>query len=102
MRLALTAIILAASSQLSAQTVYQELEFHNASELRSWCEDEARAHFVGKGVTTYQWSARHYEKGNVLHVEGKIRANGEDVPVSCRVAKGARERYAVVEIKESE
>jgi len=101
MRLVLATVVFASSFQLNAQPHYQELEFSRASDLMSWCEAEARAHFVGKGVTSYQWSGRHYEKGNVLFVEGKIRANGDDVPVACRVAKGARERYAIVEISES-
>jgi hypothetical protein len=77
-----------------------EIEFHQASELLPWCkaEAEAEAHFAGKGVATYQWTARYFERGNTLVVEGKLRADGTDVPVSCRVAKGARERYAVIEL----
>lgn len=86
------------SFQLNAQPNYHEIEFSGASELQPWCEEEARAHFVGKGLTTYQWRGRHYQKGNVFFVEGKLRADGEDVAVACRVAKGARERYAVIEI----
>ena len=100
MRLVLTAAILAVSFQLIAQPHQHELEFSQASELFPWCEAEARAHFGGKSVTTYQWSGRYYDRGNVLFVEGTIRANGKDVPVACRVARGGRERYAVVEIKE--
>ncbi|WP_457005719.1 hypothetical protein [Luteimonas sp. A501] len=100
MRLVLATAILACSPQLAAQHHHHELEFHQASELLPWCEAEARAHFVGKGATPYQWTGRYYDKGNVLFVEGKIRANGNDVPVACRVARGGRERYVVIEIAE--
>lgn len=100
MRLALATAVLACSLQVAAQQHHHELEFHQASELLPWCEAEARAYFTGKGVTTYQWTGRYYDAGNVLFVEGKIRANGNDVPVACRVARGARERYAIIEIDE--
>lgn len=77
--------------QLAAQSYpREEIEFHLGSELLSWCRSEAEAHFAGKGVATWQWSGRHYEKGNVLVVEGSIRAGDKDVAVNCRVAKGAR------------
>ncbi len=100
MRLVLATAVFACSFQLAAQAHHHELEFSQASELMPWCESEARAHFVGKGVTTYQWTGRYYDRGNVLLVEGKLRANGNDVPVACRVARGGRERYAIVEINE--
>jgi hypothetical protein len=101
MRLALAMTALALSPSAVAQQHEHEIEFHQAGELLPWCESEARAHFVGKGVTTYQWTSRYYDKGNMLVVEGKIRANGNDVPVVCRVARGARERYAAIEINET-
>ncbi len=85
----------------AAQQIREELEFHSAGELLHWCEAEARAHFVGLGFTTYQWTGRYWDNGNTLMAEGKIRANGNDVPVACRVARGARERYAVIEISET-
>lgn len=75
-----------------------EIVFNTGSALLSWCEDEARAHFVGMGVDAYQWTGRHYVSGDTLHAEGKVRADGKEVPVTCRVAKGARERYAFIEI----
>ena len=75
-----------------------EIVFTSASQLLSWCEQEARTHYAGQGVTTYQWTGRHFERGNTLHAEGKIRASGDDVSVTCMAAKGARERHAVVKI----
>jgi hypothetical protein len=75
-----------------------EIVFTSASQLLAWCEQEARAHYAGQGVTTYQWTGRHFESGNTLHAEGKLRADGNDVPVACLASKGARERHAVIKI----
>ncbi len=95
MRVALAMLALIASSQLPAQQQpHHEIQFSQASELMPWCQSQAQAHFAGMGIPTYQWTARFYEKGNTLFVEGKIRANGNDVPVTCQVAKGAMESYA--------
>ncbi len=104
MRHLIVLVILASSSSLAAQQnprTRHEQTFFSASELRSWCESEARTRFVAKNIPTYQWTARYVEDGNLLVVEGKIRAHGDDAPVSCRVAKGARERDAVVEISDA-
>ncbi len=75
-----------------------EIVFNQASELLPWCRAEAEAHYVGKGIAPYQWTGRYYDRSNVLYVEGKLRADGKDVEVRCRVARDARERYAVIEI----
>lgn len=100
MRLVLATTLLVCAFPLAAQhRHHHETEFFQASALLPWCEAEARAHFVGMGITPYQWTGRYYDDGNMLVVEGRLRANGEDVPVACRVARGARERYAVVEIR---
>ena len=101
MRIAITFLIIAFSGASSAQEdpghrPHHEIVFGSASQLLSWCEQEARAHYAGSGIDTYQWTGRHFVRGNTLHAEGKIRAGGNDVPVSCVVAKGARERYAVI------
>lgn len=77
-----------------------ERVFQRASELVPWCRREAEAEFLGRGLTTYQWTASYRDEGNTLIVEGKLRADGRDYPVSCRIARGARERYAVIEISE--
>jgi hypothetical protein len=101
MRILTAALVLALAGAAQAQEhsryhADNEIVFGSASELLSWCEQEARAYYAGQGVTTYQWTGRHFESGNTLHAEGKIRANGLDVPVTCLVARGARERYAVI------
>lgn len=103
MRIATTAILLALASTATAQEqrtlqYEHEIVFNSAGQLLSWCEQEARAYYAGQGVTTYQWTGRYFESGNTLHAEGNIRANGNDVPVKCLVAKGARERHAVIKI----
>lgn len=87
-----------AGSDRPVQHPEHEIAFTAASQLLPWCEQEARAHYAGQGVTTYQWTGRHFERGNTLHAEGKIRAGGEDVPVTCLAARGARERHATVRI----
>lgn len=74
-----------------------ERSFQQASQLVAWCREEAEAAIVGRGQTPYQWRASHHERGNTLHVDGKLRVDGEDVAVTCRAARGARERYAVIE-----
>ena len=105
MRIVIPVLILAFSAISTAQEQPRhhpdhehEIVFGSASQLLSWCEQEARAHYAGSGITTYQWTGRHFESGNTLHAEGKLRANGNDVPVTCLVAKGARERHAVIRI----
>lgn len=78
--------------------LHHERIFQRASELVPWCRSEAEAHFVGRGETFYQWTSSYHDRGNVLHVEGKLRVEGADVTVQCRIARGAREQYATIEI----
>jgi hypothetical protein len=101
MRIMTAALVLALAGNVQAQEHSRyhsdhEVVFGSASQLLSWCEQEARAYYAGQGVTTYQWTGRHFESGNTLHAEGKLRANGLDVPVTCLAARGARERHAVI------
>ena len=103
MRIATSAIVLALAGAATAQErpahhPDHEVVFTSAGQLLWWCEQEARAHYAGQGVTTYQWTGRHFERGNTLHAEGKLRANGNDVPVKCLAARGSRERHAVIKI----
>ena len=103
MRILIAALLLASSpavipSDRPGHSNDHEIVFGSASQLLSWCEQEARAHYASQGIATYQWTGRHFESGNTLHAEGKIRAGGNDVPVVCRAAKGARERHAAVKV----
>ena len=98
MRLVLATALLALPPLAAGQALRQEIEFTQASQLMPWCESEARAHFAGSGVTTYQWTSRYFDRGNLLMVEGRIRADGKDFPVTCSVARGGRERYAVMRV----
>lgn len=77
-----------------------EREINQASELVPWCRQEAEARFVGRGERTYQWSASYSDRGNTLSVEGRLRVEGRDVTVNCRIARGARERYATIDIQD--
>ena len=103
MRILIAAISLALSCAAIAgdhpgHSKGREIVFSSASQLLTWCEQEARAHYAGQGMATYQWTGRHFESGNTLHAEGKIRADGNDVPVVCTAAKGARERHAAIKV----
>jgi len=72
-----------------------------ASDLVPWCKAEAEARYVARNITPYNWSASYHDRGNVLYVDGKLRADGEDVTVHCRIAGGARDEYATIEFDES-
>ena len=93
------ALILAAlSTTPPPDPNYEERVFQRASELAPWCRQEAEAYFAGRGITTYQWTASYRDEGKLLVVEGKIRAEGRDVRVLCRIARGAPDRYASVQV----
>lgn len=103
MKIALALIpLLAALPALGHQVVPHEHEivFTRASQLVPWCRQQAEAHYLARGIPTYQWTASYHDRGNLLHVQGQLRADGRYVQVSCRVARGARERYATIEILE--
>lgn len=89
---------LASSSFAQEPVPPNERVIANESELSTWCEHEARHRYIAKNITPYQWTSRYFDRSNVLHVEGSLRAQGTDVPVRCRIARGARERYAIIEI----
>lgn len=103
MRTLIATLVLALSGGVAAQDHAgpegeHERVFSAASQLLAWCEQEARAHYAGQGTATYQWTGRHFTSGNTLHAEGRIRVGGNDVPVACSAAQGARERHAVITI----
>jgi hypothetical protein len=77
---------------------YRERTIEQASALALWCRSEAESRYIAKDITPYQWTASHHDRHNVLYVEGRLRVHGDDVAVRCRIAKGARERYATIEI----
>ena len=70
-----------------------------ASQLDPWCRSEAEAHMVARGQATYGWTSSYMSRGNVLHVEGKLRVQGADVAVRCRISQGARLRYASIDLQ---
>ena len=69
-----------------------------ASQLVPWCKSEAEARYVAKNITPYQWTASYHDRDNVLYVDGSLRVHDNDVTVRCRIARGAREEYATIEI----
>jgi hypothetical protein len=96
MKLLLTALLIASFSVLAHDD--DDLVFYQASELVPWCRSEAESRYIGLGITPYQWASSYHDRSNVLYVNGRLRVHGEDVTVRCRVARGAREKYAVIEI----
>ena len=99
----LLALLLAAALPAAPSLPVAEDTHHGTSPLaltmtRSWCRTEAEARVVARGGTPYQWTASYRDRGKVLEVDGKLRVDGADVAVRCRVARGARERYATIEL----
>ena len=92
-------VLLASLAIVPTAPVVEEPVFDTASQLQPWCRREAEAHFAGRGIETYQWTASHSSRGNLLKVDGRLRAGGKDGVVTCRVARGARERYASIDIQ---
>jgi hypothetical protein len=74
---------------------------NQTSELVSWCQSEAESRYVAKNITPYQWTASYHDEGNVLYVDGRLRVHDDDVAVHCRIARGARESDAVIEIDDA-
>ncbi len=85
---------------VSAYAHDKEITIDNSSELLEWCKAESVAHFVGIGVIPYNWTADWWEEGNILKVKGSWLVGSDYVDVNCRVAKGARKKYAVYEISD--
>jgi len=72
-----------------------------ASDLLPWCKAEAEARYIAENITPYQWTASYHDSGNALFVDAKLRVHGDDVAVRCRIAAGAREEYATIEIDDA-
>jgi hypothetical protein len=80
---------------------HEQRGISQASDLVPWCKAEAEARYIAKNITPYNWTASYHERSNVLYVDGKLRADGEDVTVHCRIASGARDECATIQIDES-
>ena len=97
MRLALSCLLVLAPLPAAAHDDSERV-LATASDLRAWCEAESQARLVARALRPANWTARHHEKGNTLIVEGKWRVDGQDVAVTCRAARGAREAFASIEM----
>lgn len=91
---------LQASAQVPVPVPAVEPVINTGSELARWCRTEAEARFVAEGRAIYQWSSSHHSRGNTLIVNGRLRVEGTDYLVECRIARGAREYYGSIEITE--
>ncbi len=96
-KLIITAAVLCAAQAAMAQSS-EEAVFNSTTELMPYCQKEAADQLGAKGIATYQWSARHHMQGNLMVVEGQIKTDKGEVPVTCRAAKGARERHVSVQV----
>ena len=74
-----------------------DIPIDSSSQLREWCKAETEAHFVAQDITPHNWSASWWEEGNILMVEGSWLVGNDHVVVKCRVAKGAKTKYAIYE-----
>lgn len=70
----------------------------NASDLLGLCREEAEARYVGRGEPVYQWTGSYHDYANTLYADGKLRVDGRDVEVHCRIPRNARERYLAMEV----
>ena len=70
----------------------------NASDLLGLCRQEAEARYVGLGEPVYQWTGSYHDYANTLYADGKLRVDGRDVEVHCRIPRNARERYLTMEV----
>src|SRR5262245_31002026 len=98
--LAVAALFASAGSSPAAgdQESHHSRIIDQPSELVPWCRSEAEARYIAKSITPYQWTASYHDDSNVLYVDGKLRVHGDDVAVRCRIARGARTQYAIIEI----
>lgn len=96
--LAIAALTAIAGNPARAGDHGHDRTINQASELVPWCRSEAESRYIARNITPYQWTASYHDSSNVLYVEGKLRVHGDDVAVRCRIARGAREGYAVIEI----
>ncbi|WP_156117226.1 hypothetical protein [Xanthomonas sacchari] len=88
----------AGESQAGDRVAYSEPTITQASELVPWCKAEAESRYIARNITPYQWSASYHDSVDVLYVDGRLRVHGDDVVVRCRIARGARQSYGVIEI----
>ena len=95
---AILAALLFAAPVLAHEDDPRDRVLATATDLRDWCQRESEARLVGDAQTPSNWTARHYEKGNTLMVNGKWRVEGAEVSVQCRAGRGARAQFATVEI----
>lgn len=91
-------LALSAWAVVGAQRHDEEAPIATSAELRAWCKAETEAYYVARGITPYNWSASGWEEGGTLFVRGGWLIGRDRVGVECRVAKGAKRKYAVYEI----
>lgn len=74
----------------------------SASELQVLCREEAQAHYIRRGKAVYQWTGSYHDYADTLYADGRLRVDGRDVEVHCRIPRNAREGYLAIELVEPE
>jgi hypothetical protein len=98
MRAILLCLLLAAPLGTASAHDDADLPLATGADLLEWCRVESQARFAARGLTAYNWTARHVERGNTLSVHGSWRVDGTRHAVECRVAKGAQREHATLQI----
>lgn len=99
--MSIVALLLSVSTTITPVVPYpHEPIVSSSGDLVPWCRQAVEARYVAAGVPTYQWAARHSDRGNLLSVEGRLRVDKRDVKVSCRIARGAHVGSATIEIED--
>jgi len=70
----------------------------NVNELSQWCKSEAQYRYMLQNIPTYNWSAKTFNKGNMIQVKGRLKVNYEYVTIDCRAVVGSRREDAIIEI----
>lgn len=96
MNLAFLAALLLAQQPVPA--LHPDRIIARASELVTWCRMEAEYRYLARGITPYQWTSSYSDRGNVLYVDGRLRADGRTVEVRCQIARGVPASYASMRI----
>lgn len=73
---------------------------YQASDLVSACRGVAEGRYIAKNITPYNWTASYHDSANILYVDGKLKVHQTEVEVHCRLARGSRLEYLVIQIND--
>lgn len=94
-----TIFLLSISTVVSAYDDDDEKPIESSRALIEWCKAESQAYFSAKGLQTYNWTASWWDDANSFYVKGSWLVDKEYINVECRIAKGSKQKYAIMNIK---